>query len=383
MGLLEDAEHFVGVFCPDRQISVNSRRLFTPASNTKIVTSWFALHTLGEDHRFYSEYSVAEKTLFVRTRGNPLLGHGDIDWLVEEAGLPEKIERVILDTSYLKVEPRPPGWCFDDSGEGYAPLVSDVCFDLNRVTLKKVGRKTSMEPENTYFRVRLSGSAENPRVVGRNALVPLSRLQSARTVSFSYPSPPRFLLEYLAEALRAKGLAGRKLRLGLGRLRGSPTPFAQKTMAEVLRILNKASENVVGELLLLHAGLATGATGLGETLRVLHRRLEERSVTGIKLYDGSGLSRYNLVSPEAIAKILVELWDKKVFVDSLPIGSVDGTLKGRLDSRVKAKTGTLLDVRALSGYADGRVFSIIVNHCVEPDMVVKEIDRFVLEKILG
>ncbi len=383
MGLLDDGEYLVGALCPSRGVSVNHDKLFTPASNTKIITSWFTLNTLDEDYEFYSEYSVYDRTLYLKSRGNPLLGAQDIQTLIDQARLPQGLEGVTLDTGYLNPEPRPPGWCFDDAGEGYAPVVGDVCFNLNRVSVERRGGELVMDPPNSYFEVSVSRSASNPLIKGRRVVLSESRFASGGKTSFSYPSPPRFLLEYTAEILRARGLANGRLRLALGRLRGTPFPFAVKSIGEVLRTLNKHSENIVAELLLLHSGKELGAGSLGESLKKLHVELEKRSITRVRLHDGSGLSRYNLVSPEALVKILGWLQDNGVFLESLPVGSVDGTLSKRLNRRVRAKTGSLQGVRALSGYADGECFSIIVNHCLDADVAVRLIDEFVVRRLLS
>jgi len=383
MGLPDDAEYFVGALSPSKGVRFNHGKLFTPASNTKILTSWFSLNTLGEDYEFYSEYSICDGTLYLRCRGNPLLGVSDINELIDQLYLPHCLQSVVLDTGYLNTEGRPPGWCFDDTGEGYAPVVSDVCFNLNRVGVEVRGEELIMDPPNSYFKVCLSRSAVKPLLKGRRVKVPASRLASGGKTSFSYPSPPRFLLEYVAETLRRKGLVNGRLRLVLGRLRGTSTPFAVKKMGEVLRTLNKHSENIVAELLLLHSGKKLGADSLGLSLKKLHEELEKISITRVRLYDGSGLSRYNLVSPEAIVRVLEILQDKRVFLESLPVGSVDGTLSKRLNDRVRAKTGSLQGVRALSGYAGGECFSIIVNHCVDTDAAVRLIDEFVVERLLA
>jgi D-alanyl-D-alanine carboxypeptidase/D-alanyl-D-alanine-endopeptidase (penicillin-binding protein 4) len=90
--------------------------------------------------------------------------------------------------------------------------------------------------------------------------------------------------------------------------------------------------------------------------------------------DGSGLSRYNYISPRELVKILTAMYKSpywEVWRDAQPIAGVDGTLKSRMkgtkaEGNVRAKTGTISNVRGLSGYvttADGEeiVFSFLVN----------------------
>jgi D-alanyl-D-alanine carboxypeptidase/D-alanyl-D-alanine-endopeptidase (penicillin-binding protein 4) len=91
--------------------------------------------------------------------------------------------------------------------------------------------------------------------------------------------------------------------------------------------------------------------------------------------DASGLSRLTLVTPRTIAKLLVHMYNSQhrdVWVETLPVGGVDGTLYSRFDksplaANIRAKTGTISHVSSLSGYAlrpDGRVyaFAILANN---------------------
>ena len=102
----------------------------------------------------------------------------------------------------------------------------------------------------------------------------------------------------------------------------------------------------------------------------------------ITMYDGSGLSRHNLITASATAQ-LYEYMSKhryaKDFYDALPVGGVDGTLRNRFKNtpaanNVRAKTGTINQVAALSGYvvsAAGErfVFSILVNNYPDDSLV--------------
>jgi D-alanyl-D-alanine carboxypeptidase/D-alanyl-D-alanine-endopeptidase (penicillin-binding protein 4) len=113
-------------------------------------------------------------------------------------------------------------------------------------------------------------------------------------------------------------------------------------------------------------------------------------VAQFELYDGSGLSRSNLVTPAAVTALLAVAWDapwRDTFLEALPIGGFDGTLEHRFGGdprarRIRAKTGTLRHVTALSGYAaDHYAFSIFVNHFFPADRVavLKAVDTIALE----
>jgi len=118
---------------------------------------------------------------------------------------------------------------------------------------------------------------------------------------------------------------------------------------------------------------APGTTASGA--RAVLEWLAERGVPteGIRILDGSGLTEDDRLTAQALLEALVALHDDfslaPEFTMSLPVSGVDGTLKDRVDAaprRVRAKTGYIRDVAALSGYAEGRdrtryAFSVLVN----------------------
>jgi PBP4 family serine-type D-alanyl-D-alanine carboxypeptidase len=101
----------------------------------------------------------------------------------------------------------------------------------------------------------------------------------------------------------------------------------------------------------------------------------------VEVADGSGLSRLNRLSANAIARLLQILYSNRYLYDALPIAGVDGTLRSRMQGtaaqgNLRAKTGTLTGVSALSGYVTTRdgvvlVFSMIFNGFSAPSSVVK------------
>ena len=169
---------------------------------------------------------------------------------------------------------------------------------------------------------------------------------------------------------------------------GHGKAFAQRVLAthvspalaDDVVVTNKVSQNLHAELLQRHLGEALGERGsAAEGARVVRAFLTTR--VGIDkddfvLFDGSGLSGHDLVTPRATAKLLAYVATQPWFAQwkaSLPVGGVDGSLEARfakppLKGHIFAKTGTLGEARALSGYVDcasGRtvIFSIMVgNH---------------------
>jgi D-alanyl-D-alanine carboxypeptidase/D-alanyl-D-alanine-endopeptidase (penicillin-binding protein 4) len=145
------------------------------------------------------------------------------------------------------------------------------------------------------------------------------------------------------------------------------------SLPELMREMNKTSNNTAARSLLL--SLAPGALRTAQD-RVQAWLLTQGLVDGdIRIDEGSGQSRNERGKARAMVQLLCNQWrsaNAKVFVDSLPIAGVDGTLAGRMRKGAATghaflKTGTLSDTRALAGYvqgASGKVYavSMMVNH---------------------
>jgi D-alanyl-D-alanine carboxypeptidase/D-alanyl-D-alanine-endopeptidase (penicillin-binding protein 4) len=192
-------------------------------------------------------------------------------------------------------------------------------------------------------------------------------------------------------------------------LRGQPVPAVLAShlstpLSEDVLLTNKVSQNLHAELLLHALGRRAYCTkgSAVEGARLVRAFLLHAGIDGddFVFYDGSGLSGHDLVTPRATAKLLAyaatnptrNSADKPWFADwkaSLPVGGEDGSLASRfskppLKDHVFAKTGTLSEARALSGYLDaasGRtlIFSIMVGNHLPGDSS----DREVMDKIVA
>jgi D-alanyl-D-alanine carboxypeptidase/D-alanyl-D-alanine-endopeptidase (penicillin-binding protein 4) len=166
-------------------------------------------------------------------------------------------------------------------------------------------------------------------------------------------------------------------------------------LREIVKATNKESRNFYAEMLLRAlAREVKHRGGLEDGLEVLTEFAQQvAAAQGETLFaDGSGLSRDDLVTPEAFVKLLIHMASGPtfdVFLDTLPVAGVDGTLAGRFkgspaERRIHAKTGTLEQVNALSGYMDlpsGKrlVFSIIGNsHPLKEQQGAATLDQIAL-----
>jgi serine-type D-Ala-D-Ala carboxypeptidase/endopeptidase (penicillin-binding protein 4) len=187
--------------------------------------------------------------------------------------------------------------------------------------------------------------------------------------------------------LSASPLAGRERTLAMHR---------SSTLQEDVVVTNKVSQNLHAELWLHHLGRRTfcGKGSTVEGARLVRAFLEHAGIDkdDFVFFDGSGLSGHDLVTPRATARLLQYASTQPWFADwkkSLPVGGEDGSLaerfgKAPLKEHVFAKTGTLGEARALSGYlesASGKtvIFSIMVgNHMPQTSG-----DREAMDKIVA
>jgi len=158
------------------------------------------------------------------------------------------------------------------------------------------------------------------------------------------------------------------------------------SIEEWIKVTNLRSDNAYANVLLSYLG---GSQSVEQALTSLGV-----DANGYRLRDGSGLSRNNLATPRTLVSTLRAMYHARgneTFLASLPVAGISGTLKNRLrqttaQGTVRAKTGTLRGVRALSGYVDHPeygtlVFSIITNQPINQPTapIVNAIDDIVLQ----
>ena len=169
-------------------------------------------------------------------------------------------------------------------------------------------------------------------------------------------------------------------------------------LSEIIEHVNKRSQNLYAELLFRTLGAIW--RGRGTTKNSVEVVLESLAAMGIPkdslaVYDGSGLSRLNLVAPAQVVQVLDYMSRHPYFeyyYRSLPAAGVDGTLIKRMrntpaENNVRAKTGTLTHVAALSGYAMGGsgsllAFSIMSNNSLSSPSEMRALQDAICERLV-
>jgi D-alanyl-D-alanine carboxypeptidase/D-alanyl-D-alanine-endopeptidase (penicillin-binding protein 4) len=354
----------------DTLYSRNAGKLFVPASNMKIITGAVSLALLGPEFRFRTTFvtrgairaGVLDGDLIVIGRGDPTVSdraqQGDArTWMRRVAdslaarGITRVAGGLVRGGNAFPDSIYGYAWEWDDLDGSSAAPVDELLYNEGMTTaIRRVGmRDTTVEvatrvPARTYLEALASALTERGIQTGRGVTDSVVDVVAPRTDTlFTVFSPPlRNILAYMA----------------------------------------KPSQNQIAEVLLHTIGLErTGVGSADSGAAVVTRQLVQWGAErdGFVIYDGSGMSRHDLVSPETIVRTLVALQSDtafSAFYEALPIAGVDGSLRTRMVGtsaarNMHAKTGTLQFVRSLSGYvtdADGDrlVFSLLDNHFTTP-----------------
>jgi D-alanyl-D-alanine carboxypeptidase/D-alanyl-D-alanine-endopeptidase (penicillin-binding protein 4) len=396
-------------------VAVNADRYFTPASNTKMFTTALALATLGPDYRYRTTIETRGRIdSFGRLRGDlALVGRGDpnlsnrrlpYDVTKETEGPADKVLAeladavvarglkqiegdIVADDSWFVYDRYPPGWAIDDMTYGYGAPVSALCVNDNLLTIEV--RPGTLEGEPAWFspepwaefyefennivtgakdapqRLRAEREPGSLRVV-LSGTIPLGK--EPQTLELAVEEPAEYAAALLKRLLEARGVriyGGTRARHVAPPADESPVVLAEHVsppLAESIRVILKVSQNLHTEMLL--RTVAREKTGTGSTqegLKLAQEFFKSAGITDgdVATYDGSGLSRMNLITPRAAVTLLryaaQQPW-AETYLASLPVSGVDGTLERRMKDtaatgRIQAKTGTLGSVNALSGFA--------------------------------
>jgi len=425
-------------------VSRDGDKLFTPASNMKIFTTAVALDLLDADYRWRtSVYADKQPDLSGVIDGNvTLYGRGapDLDSQKGLASLADQLYHrgvrqvrgnIIGDDSYFRSELYGLGWQWNDLQWYFGAEPSALTIDENSVELtiapaNKVGTSATLTMNHGANYLHLTNhtmTAEHDATttIGINRGLSDNQLLvwgdfpvGGRPFSafLSVPKPALWAATLFKAALIARGIKvegevrSRDFRVAESDKFDPQKAFeiAQENSAvlsEIVRHTNKESDNLYAELILRTLGKERGASAPDPDPRKNRERGDDEAGTAVvkawldrngvdpddlAIRDGSGLSRLDLVTPEATARLLVAIArtnSATTFRDSLPIAGRDGTLGGRLSraaGRVFAKTGTLTYDHSLSGYAvtptnEILAFSIFCNDATNRTNPIRIIDQ--------
>ncbi len=407
----------------------NAGTLMMPASNMKIVTLAAAAEALGWDHRFKTtlessgtiDSGTLKGDLIVRGGGDPTINKRDNraaaifdQWAaaLKAAGISRIEGNVVGDASAFGGRGLGQGWSWDYLQDGYAAPVSALEYNENTATLTvrpgaAPGDDATMElaPSSGLGLIHhvLTGAAgsrttidvERPDGAWLDVTGSIAVDAKPFTREVAVSKPALYFAHALLLALVERGIEVRGLpvesRESKNNLAPQPRQILVETSSPPLReiavTMMKVSQNLYAETLLAATGAAQGQPATAERGRAAARAIFTGWNIAPDTYvqaDGSGLSRYDYVTADMIVRLLERLHGdprhRDAFVATLPIAGKDGTISTRMratraEANAVAKTGSISNVRALSGYVrtrDGELlaFALLANNFTIPAATV-------------
>jgi D-alanyl-D-alanine carboxypeptidase/D-alanyl-D-alanine-endopeptidase (penicillin-binding protein 4) len=332
----------------------NPDRPLQPASNEKLPITYAALARLGPSYRFRTQVLGAGKRsgatwqgdLYLRGGGDPTLHLRQLRMLAGQLwadGIRRISGDVLADESFFDKRRTAPGWKPSFYMDESPPLTA---LAVNRGWYRG---KATPDPAG-------AAAASFVRILNERGVHVAGESSWGTAPASAFP---------LAEVHSAR-------------------------LADVLRFMDRESDNFTAELVLKTLGAEVagkGTTAAGAHVVVDALEAAEIPLSGVRIVDGSGLSRLDRLTPRAIASILLALWSdddlRPVLWDALPVAGRSGTLEKRLDRRpaygaIRAKTGTTSLASALSGFVRHRfAFAIVQNgHPISTTWARAAQDRF-------
>lgn len=387
----------------------NAKKPLMPASNMKLITTAAALKYLGPNFEYKTQVALYKDTLVVIGSGDPLLGDKDTDdrhgrqagWVFEKIaqalrarGVAE-INDIVVDASVFDDQRVHPSWRARDYNKWYACEVCGLNYNDNciEMTATNLGGSVAIEINpptrfvETINQVEPVSSGEEAvgsnRTTQPNKITVFGRCRTKQgPFKVAIEQPASFfgvlLTEHLGRAgIAVKGKVVEKAPDANAKLK--PLVEFDTPIADVLKRANTDSLGLAAESLIKtidahnNANKKQGSWPGG-------RKLVRRYLTGlgvpeaeINLDDGSGLSRENHLTANAITKVLLNLYKSgnwELFKVSLAVGGEQGTIdryfsEPKYRGNVLGKTGYISGVRAFSGVCQTQtgpyLFSVLSN----------------------
>lgn len=421
-------------------------KLMMPASNMKILTLAAAAEGLGWDYRFPTtlettgsiENGTLRGDLIVRGGGDPTVNARGSrneamldEWAaaLRAAGITSIDGRIVGDDQLFDDEGVGPGWSWDYLEAGYAAPTGALQYNENTAevviapgaavdapvlvrispgsgyTIVNRARTRQRTENDGPGLVRLQRRIDGP-VLEISGNMPLGAAEIRRTVAVINPTL------YFAQSLK-HGLIARGITVSGDAVDSDEVPEEMTDdggaphrqvlvtthstpLREVATVLMKVSQNQYAETFLKALSAAGGRVGATSTGRLAAAQTFTSwgiPTDGYVMSDGSGLSRYNYIAPSTITSVLARMYQdprhRDAFLATLPIAGKDGTISTRMrgthaEGNAVAKTGSIANVRSLSGFVKTRngetlAFSIIANDFVIPSATVNWIADLAVE----
>jgi D-alanyl-D-alanine carboxypeptidase/D-alanyl-D-alanine-endopeptidase (penicillin-binding protein 4) len=433
----------------------NEEKRFVSASNMKLYTTAAALLSLSPDFTYETKVmtngsitqGILKGDLIIVASGDPTISgyfnnNNPIqvfeNWgnALVQKGIRKIDGDIVIDNAYFNDSPFGAGWHWDDMSSCYSTAKDAFSFNNNCIALtvspgNKIGVPAiiEIEPKTGYVTVsnNITTAGErstvdikaeytnNSKTIVMSGTIPLNHKSAVKYVAAKHPA--EFGAYVLKETFLSKGIevngnivctrsdCEQIKDIKALKINGEPpclttlAIYRSPKLSEIIKVINKISNNLYAENLFLTIAKERHKEGNSEEAALAVRKiLKETGLNpeGLHMVDGSGLSRFNLITPNGTVQLLLNMARSphaEAFYNSLAIPGDDGTLKARRKEtsaialiNIKAKTGTMTHVRNLSGYVTSKngellAFSFLCNNHNVPGNVIDSLYDRILARL--
>jgi len=404
-------------------VDLNAHRLLTPASTLKTVTLAVAADQLGWDYTYQTrvvptgdvENGTLNGDLVIIGSGDPSLDDWDKSasvvfrtWAdrLRELGITRIAGRIVGDDHVFSDEGFGSGWMWDDMAASYSAPASGLQFNEGAAQVvitpgPAAGAPATLALVPPYANVLLRGGVLTERAGGPTAIstqasgrtaaigiggtIALDIGKQVRTIAVG--NPTQYFVNAVRASLLANGIDVQGPAVDADDIPDAPLVNTQAamlvhrspTLASLADTLMKLSQNLYAESFLRTLGHARSGKGTADAGRAVLRDVLaswDVPTSEMVIADGSGLSRYNMVTAHALVAVLAHVYGdarlRDVYIGTLPVAGRAGTLSARMngtvaEGQVHAKTGSFTNARSVAGFAqsaDGEplAFAIVANN---------------------
>ena len=390
---------------------LNSDKPVPPASTLKVVTLASALNELGKDYEFSTElYKNSNNELILKLGADPFLNAKDLKTLLRAAREQNIIEpeAFYIDDTIIDKTEWGEGWQWDDDLNPLMPKFSAYNIDNNllKITVEPTFKGAPAEIKldvfypTTFVNLVTTGGANNVKISRNNNIAP-DVLNNEGTVSnreqieIPINNLKRYFVLRLEDAIKSEKIeyygnfTNKKLSAqNISSISKITNPIEKAVNAIMLDSNNMAAETVFK----IAGGHYAKTSGSAEAaIKMLMDYCGKLGVNtqNIRIVDGSGVSKNNLVTTDFMTSFLISQYQNDAEYKEMFASAGEGTLKNRMlyfGDNLKAKTGTLSNVSAITGYlktAKGNLvaFDIIINDPNSKTPDKKMLEEYILRAI--
>jgi D-alanyl-D-alanine carboxypeptidase/D-alanyl-D-alanine-endopeptidase (penicillin-binding protein 4) len=433
----------------------SEKKRFVSASNMKLYTTAAALLSLSPDFSYETRVmtngviaqGVLKGDLIIVASGDPTISgyfnNNNPTQVFEnwgnaliQKGIGKIDGDIVIDNTYFNDSPFGAGWHWDDLSRCYSTAKDAFSFNNNCMALTispgdKIGSPAiiAIEPKTGYVTVSASivttgenttvdikaGYVNNSKTIVMSGTMPINHESTVKYVAAK--NPAEFGASVLKETLLSKGIEVngnifctrggcnqiKDLKVlttdGAQRSLTTLADYRSPKLSEIIKVINKISNNLYAENIFLTIAKERRKEGNSEEATLAVREILKKAglnLEGLYMVDGSGLSRFNLITPRETVRLLSIMARSsyaEAFYNSLAIPGEEGTLKDRRKGtsagaliNIRAKTGTMAHVRNLSGYVTTKngellAFSFLCNNYNIPGTALDNLYNRILAKL--